>query len=80
MKVQLFGSLAETIGREVELEAGPGARVADVRRQLSELYPAAAATLARTRVRACLEDRIVGEEQPVGDEAELSFFPPLSGG
>ncbi len=80
MRISLFGSLAEAIGREVELPLAEGGSVADARRGLIERYPAAAATLARPEVRACLGDRIVGEDETVPAGAELAFFPPLSGG
>lgn len=79
IKVSLFGSLAEAIGRQVELPA-PGSTVGDVRRRLIELYPAAAASLSRPAVRACVEDRIVDDGHELSGAAELAFLPPLSGG
>lgn len=80
MRITLYGGLADAAGREVTLAVGPGATVADVRRDLIALHPAAAASLSRPTVRACLDGAIVGEEQPLPPDCELSFFPPLSGG
>jgi molybdopterin synthase sulfur carrier subunit len=80
VRIEFFGQLAEAIGREVELPSARGETVAEVRRRLAALFPAAAETLSRPAVRACLDDRIVGEEEVVGDGAELAFLPPLSGG
>jgi len=80
MRISLFGSLADAIGREVELPLAGGIPVAEVRRQVIERYPEAASILRRPEVRACLGDRIVGEDETVPAGAELAFFPPLSGG
>lgn len=80
VRISLFGSLADAIGREVELPVPSGATVADLRRGLADAYPAAAPLLTRPQVRACLNNQIVGDEQPVPEGAELAFFPPLSGG
>ena len=80
MKLLFFGSLAETIGREIELPVEPGTLVAQVREQLIARHPAAASQLEPTAARACLDDVVVSDETPVPGGAELAFFPPLSGG
>lgn len=78
MKVQFYGSLGEAIGREIELPVEAGITVADIRRQLGMLYPAA--KLDQDSARPFLDDEMVGEQQAVAPEATLSFLPPLSGG
>lgn len=80
MRISFFGSLAEAIGREVDLAIPAGHSVADVRRILAGRYPAAAPILSRPGVRACLDDDIVDDDEIVAEGAELAFLPPLSGG
>lgn len=80
MRISLFGSLADAIGREVDLPVAPGSSIGDVRRQLAELYPTAQPILARPAVRGAIDDRIVDDAAPVPERAELAFLPPLSGG
>ena len=80
MKIRFFGSLAETIGREVELPAANGRTVAEVRHMLVERHGHAAARLETPSVRACVGDRIVAEDFTPPPGAVLEFLPPLSGG
>lgn len=80
MKVTFYGSLAEAIGREIDVEAGAGATVGDARRMLSELYPNAAAALGRGDVMACVDDEFVGDQFVVPQGGALAFLPLLSGG
>jgi molybdopterin converting factor small subunit len=80
LRITFYGSLAEAIGREEELAVESGASVADVRRKLANLHPAAAPLLERVGVRACVDDRLAGEHDPVPPGAKLAFLPPLSGG
>lgn len=78
MKVLLYGSLAEAIGREVELAVGDGCSVGEVRRRLADGHPAAADTFGRSRV--FLAQSFVADEQVVGDSDQIEFLPPVSGG
>jgi molybdopterin converting factor small subunit len=80
VKVTFYGSLAEAIGREVELEPRDGATVGDVRRMLFDRYPEATASLARGDVMGCIDDEIVGDQAVVAGGKELAFLPLLSGG
>ncbi len=80
MKVTFYGSLAEAIGREVELEPQDGATVADVRRMLFARYPKAKASLARGDVMGCVDDEIVYDQFVVPPGKDLAFLPLLSGG
>lgn len=80
MRILFFGSLGDSIGREIEVEIpGHFHRVAELRLYLAELFPAAREALANPSVRACIGDEIVGEDHPLGGD-EVHFLPPLSGG
>jgi molybdopterin converting factor small subunit len=81
VKILFFGKLGETIGREVDVEPpGDSCTVAELRRLLGRRYPAAEDDLAKSNLRACVDDIIVGEQFVVGPDARVEFFPPLSGG
>ncbi len=80
MRISFFGSLADAIGRQVELPVPEGASVGEVRRRLATAYPAAAANLDRPQVLAAIDDRIADDGEAVPEGADLAFFPPLSGG
>ena len=81
MKILFFGSLGERLGRVVEIELPPEiTTVAALRAHLAQLFPELGDALTRLTVRACIGDRIVGEDEPVTAADEVHFFPPLSGG
>jgi molybdopterin converting factor small subunit len=80
MKIQFYGNLAASLGRELELDLPGTQTVADVRRALTHLRPASAADLAATRARACVNDAMSPEDRPVAATDEIAFLPPLSGG
>jgi molybdopterin converting factor small subunit len=81
VKVAFFGKLGEAIGREVEVDCQTDSMtVADLRILLSQLYPGAAGDLLSPRIRACVDDLMVGEEFRLPKQSTVEFFPPLSGG
>lgn len=80
MKVLFYGRLAEAIGSELELEAPSDASVAEVRDRLCVLYPQVSGTLRNRRTRACIGDRLVGDEHRPAAADTLEFLPPVSGG
>ena len=80
MRITFFGKLGACLGREVEVELpGPFHTVAELRLYLAELHPDCRDALVHPSVRACIGDRIVGDDHPV-DAEEVQFLPPLSGG
>jgi molybdopterin converting factor small subunit len=79
LRIQFYGKLSEQIGREIDLDAA-GADVAALRRRLCELFPAAAAELARPSIRVWVDDVVVPGDFVVGPDQQVGFFPPLSGG
>jgi molybdopterin converting factor small subunit len=80
MKIIFYGRLAETIGREADVEAASGSSVADVRRLLAAEHPAAAAALACRRSVACVDGSVVRDDHVIAEDAQVEFLPPVSGG
>lgn len=80
MKIGCFGRLGDLIGRAVEVDPLDASTVAELRGLLAKRYPQAAADLTSPATRACIGDRIVGEEASIVRAGEVEFFPPLSGG
>jgi molybdopterin converting factor small subunit len=81
MKIQFFGSLGDRLGRVVEIDLPPETvTIAALRDFLAKRFPELGDALARPEVRACIGDRIVGEDEDLTTADEVDFFPPLSGG
>ncbi len=80
MRISFYGRLAETIGREVELDAVQACAMSEVRARLAELYPHAAGDLVSPRVRACVGDHIVPDSFVVAPGEAVDILAPLSGG
>ena len=80
MKIAFFGKLRAAIGDERELAVEKAESVAQLRRRLAKLHPSAAEDLLSPRVRACVNDTIVGEDFVLDGHDSVEFFPPLSGG
>jgi molybdopterin synthase sulfur carrier subunit len=80
LKIMLFGSLGEAIGRELTVDFPPeGCSVSALRKLLVERDPAFA-PLARPSTRACVDQVIVPEDCIIRPGKEVAFIPPLSGG
>lgn len=74
MKILFFGRLAESLGREAEVDVpASGCTVAELRQRLGE-------DVASPGIRACIDQLMVGEEERVLPHHEVAFLPPLSGG
>ncbi|HST36657.1 MAG TPA: MoaD/ThiS family protein [Allosphingosinicella sp.] len=75
MKILFFGRLADSLGRELDLDLpDEGCTVAELRRRLGgSLLDAAGA-------RACIDRVIVPESARILPCHEVAFVPPLSGG
>jgi molybdopterin converting factor small subunit len=74
MKILFFGSLADSLGRELELDLPQtGCTVAELRLRLGE-------AVSSPGVRACIDRTLVAENARVLPEHEVAFVPPLSGG
>ena len=80
MRISYFGRLRDRLGDAGEVAAESGETVARLRRRLASLHPEAADDLLSPRVRACVDDHVVGEDFSVESAREVEFLPPLSGG
>lgn len=83
VKVRFFASLKELFGRdslEVNVAFQP-ANVAGLRAHLCAQYPDFAKAVAEVgRLRAAVNQDMADDETPVGEHAEVAFFPPVTGG
>ena len=83
MKVQVryFASIREALGVGETIEVRAGATVGEVRDQLLAASPAHAGALARgNALRCALNHALCDESTVVAGDAELAFFPPVTGG
>lgn len=78
MRVAFYGRLAETIGREVEIDLPAPAAVTEVQRRLAELYPGSGVDAAR--VRAAIGGTIVDGDRLVQPGETVEILAPVSGG
>jgi molybdopterin converting factor small subunit len=78
LRIRLYGRLGDALGAETQVEAPAGCTVADVRRLLGAGHSTATEALARSR--ACVGDRMVGDDQRLSGEDVIEFLPPVSGG
>ena len=79
MKIHFYGRLAESVGREIEVDVPESCSVADLRELLATEYPRAANALGH-RVRALVGDAVVADSHIVRPGDSVEFFPPVSGG
>jgi sulfur-carrier protein len=81
IRLRYFASLREALGSGETIELPAGATVASARAALIACGGAHAQVLAQGRALRCaLDKHMVGENQPLHDDAELAFFPPVTGG
>ena len=80
MRIEFFGKLRDALGDFTELAAVESETVGDLRRRLARGHPSAASELLGPRVRACVDDTVVGDDFVVDGHERVEFLPPLSGG
>ena len=83
MKVQVryFASIREALGAGEVIEVSVGATVGEVRDRLSASSTAHASALARGKALRCALNQVLCDESAVATyDAELAFFPPVTGG
>lgn len=74
-----FANLRELVGKkEVQVAIAPDTRVADLKKQIVELFPALGPHMESTLVSVNKEYGF--DEEIIPAEAEVAFFPPVSGG
>lgn len=79
MKIHFYGRLAESVGREIEVDVPESCSVSELRALLATEYPLAANALGH-RVRALVGDIVVADSHIVRSGDSVEFFPPVSGG
>ena len=79
IKVLLFSTIRGAIGqKELEIELPPGSSVLDLKNRIAQTYPQAEPTLEFMLVSV---DRIFSSDDTIlFDQAEVGFFPHISGG
>ena len=81
LRIRYFASLREALGSGETLELPAGADVAAARDALIARDERHATALARTKtLRGALDQALCDEGAPLHDDAELAFFPPVTGG
>lgn len=80
-RILFFGSLAERLGRQIEVELpAQGCTVAELRQLVVQQDQAAGSALLEPGVRASADQAMVRDDDLVRPGQEISFFPILSGG
>jgi molybdopterin converting factor subunit 1 len=75
----LFATLRDYVGaKKLTLEIPPQATVADLKRLLVKTYPKLSP--ARNSMMVAVNREYAADEQVIPPEAEVAFFPPVSGG
>ena len=82
LTVRYFASLREALGeREAVTDLQEGLTVAELRQWLSQRSAAHARMLEASRaVRCAVNQTMVDDQAPVPPDAEVAFFPPVTGG
>ena len=80
LKVRFYGKLADLFGSERDVPIDAPCTVAELRRRLAIDHPHAAEPLQNKRVRACVGDAIIGDEDIVPRNEVLDLLAPVSGG
>ena len=81
LTVRYFASIREALGAGEVIEVPEGSSVGAVRDALIARDGSHAQALARGKALRCaLNQTLCDEFAVVGDDAELAFFPPVTGG
>jgi molybdopterin synthase sulfur carrier subunit len=83
LRVLYFAALRERVGRSAETVDVPGdvSRVGELRHWLAARGEPWATAFAETRrVRAAVDQSMANDDAELHDDAEVAFFPPVTGG
>jgi molybdopterin converting factor small subunit len=80
LKVRFYGRLADLFGSERDVSIDTPCTVAELRRRLVVDHPQAAKSLQNKRVRACIGNEIVQDNDVVPEGQVLELLAPVSGG
>ncbi|HKB55695.1 MAG TPA: molybdopterin converting factor subunit 1 [Ramlibacter sp.] len=81
VRVRYFASIREAVGQAGESVETAAASVGSLRDELIARGGAHAESLARGKaVRVALDQLMADESQPLREDCEVAFFPPVTGG
>jgi molybdopterin synthase sulfur carrier subunit len=81
VRIRYFASIREALGSGETLAVAPGSTVGALRDLLIARGEPHAAVLARSKaIRCALNQTVCDETALLGDDAEVAFFPPVTGG
>lgn len=80
INVRFFASLREALGPGQTLELDESTTVGGLRDRLMASSAAHAHALGRKAVRAALNQELCGDDAMIDGDAEVAFFPPVTGG
>ena len=81
IRVRYFASLREALGPQETAEVPEGTTVGGLRLHLVTLSKRHEQALAPDRALRCaLNQRMCQEDEALSDDAEVAFFPPVTGG
>ena len=81
LEIRYFASIREALGASETIDVPEGSSVASVREALIARGGRHAEVLARGRALRCALNQVLCSEPTViGADAELAFFPPVTGG
>jgi molybdopterin converting factor small subunit len=79
VQVLFFSTIRAQIGKKIlQIELPPGACVKDLKEKIAILYPDAAATIVG--MLASVNKVFSDDSTEIPDQAEVAFFPYVSGG
>lgn len=81
IRVRYFASLREALGPQDTIDVPDGTTVGVLRAHLAALSQRHEQALAPDRALRCaLNQRMCREDEALSDDAEVAFFPPVTGG
>lgn len=79
VRVLFFSTIRARIGKKnIQIELPSGARVKDLKNELAQEYPDAAATIVN--MMASVDQVYSDDNTELIDQAEVAFFPYVTGG
>lgn len=79
VRVMFFSTIRARVGKkEIQIELPSGARVNDLKREIALLYPDASETIPG--MLASVNRVFSNDNTEIPDQAEVAFFPYVSGG
>ncbi len=79
VKILFFANLRDAVGaRSIQMELPAETTIAELKDKLVDTHPGL--SFFRNSIMAAINHEYVADEQHIPPEAEIAFFPPVSGG